>query len=224
MVKTVVITGANRGIGLALSKQYHQNGDHVIALCRKASDELEALGVQVIEAIDVSVLESLIPISEKLGDQKVDVLINNAGILRQESIENLSNQAFEQIQDQLIVNSMGPLKVVSCLLPHLKSGSKVALITSRMGSIEDNTSGSRYGYRMSKAALNAAGKSLAIDLAPQSISVGIIHPGYVQTEMTGGSGYITAEESATQIRERIGSLTLERSGQFFHANGELLPW
>ncbi|RAP32843.1 short-chain dehydrogenase [Candidatus Marinamargulisbacteria bacterium SCGC AG-439-L15] len=223
-MKTVVITGANRGIGLALSKQYHQNGDHVIALCRKASDELEALGVQVIEAIDVSVLESLIPISEKLGDQKVDVLINNAGILRQESIENLSNQAFEQIQDQLIVNSMGPLKVVSCLLPHLKSGSKVALITSRMGSIEDNTSGSRYGYRMSKAALNAAGKSLAIDLAPQSISVGIIHPGYVQTEMTGGSGYITAEESATQIRERIGSLTLERSGQFFHANGELLPW
>jgi NAD(P)-dependent dehydrogenase (short-subunit alcohol dehydrogenase family) len=113
---------------------------------------------------------------------------------------------------------------VHALLPCLERGAKVALITSRMGSIADNGSGGAYGYRMSKAALNAAGMSLARDLASRGIAVVLLHPGYVKTEMTGGSGNVSAEKSASQLIGRIEALDLAHSGSFWHANGETLPW
>jgi NAD(P)-dependent dehydrogenase (short-subunit alcohol dehydrogenase family) len=148
-------------------------------------------------------------------------LINNAGIL---SSEDLADLDFAAIQRQMEVNAYGPLRVSRKLLPNLKSGSKLVLITSRMGSIGDNTSGGMYGYRMSKAALNAAGASLARDLAGQGIAVAILHPGAVRTAMTGGHGQVSATDSVRGLLARIDELSLETTGQFRHANGEELPW
>jgi NAD(P)-dependent dehydrogenase (short-subunit alcohol dehydrogenase family) len=122
------------------------------------------------------------------------------------------------------VNAYGPLRVTHKLLSLLRQGSKVALITSRMGSIADNTSGGAYGYRMSKAALNAAGKSLAHDLASQGVSVAILHPGYVRTEMTSNHGSVEPDDAARDLLKRIDELTLENTGTFWHANGSVLPW
>ena len=147
--------------------------------------------------------------------------MNNAGILRNETLGSIN---YEQILEQMEVNALAPLKVIEEVLPLLKSGSKIANITSRMGSIEDNTSGSRYGYRMSKAALNMATMSLSRDLYVQGIAVCVIHPGFVRTGMTGFRGMIDTDESASGIYQRIQELTLDSSGGFWHAQGERLPW
>ena len=125
---------------------------------------------------------------------------------------------------QFEINSLGPLRITTALLPNLKEGSKVALITSRMGSVGDNTSGGQYGYRMSKCALNIAGASLAVDLRPKGIAVALLHPGFVRTEMTGGNGLINASESAAGLLARIEELNLANSGGFWHTNGESLSW
>src|SRR5688572_21930442 len=173
-----LVTGANRGIGLELCRQLAARGDHVIATCRHTSKDLDALGVEVYTDVDVASDKSVNILAEKLKGKTLDLLINNAGIL---SSEDLAALDFAAIQRQMEVNAYGPLRVTRKLLPNLKSGSKLVLITSRMGSIGDNTSGGMYGYRMSKAALNAAGASLARDLAPQGIAVAILHPGMVRT-------------------------------------------
>lgn len=122
------------------------------------------------------------------------------------------------------INAYAPLRVCETLLTHLKSGSKIANITSRMGSIADNDSGGRYGYRASKAALNAFGKSLAMDLKPKGIAVAQLHPGYVKTRMVNFGGVISPEEAAAGIVARIDALTLDNTGSFWHSNGEELPW
>lgn len=220
-MKTVVITGANRGIGLAFTRWFHSNKYHVIALCRKASPELSDSGVSVIEGVDVSASQVENSLQDQLKGVSVDILINNAGLLMDEQLGSID---FESLQRQFEVNAIGPLRVTQALLPNMSEGSKVALITSRMGSITDNGSGGRYGYRMSKAALNIAGVSLAKDLKPKGISVAILHPGYVQTEMVGGGGDISAEVAAERLIQRIEELNLENSGTFWHSNGEILPW
>lgn len=217
----IVITGANRGIGLALTQQYLAAGHQVWALCRSAGEALPNTAATVIEGVDVSDLAGLPKALAGLASVSIDVLINNAGILRDESLGNLSSS---QIQAQFQVNALAPLVVTDCLLPQLSSSAKVAMITSRMGSMADNSSGGRYGYRMSKAALNAASVSLAQDVKARGIAVAILHPGWVQTEMVSGSGHVTADESAAQLIARIDALTLETSGTFWHANGEILPW
>jgi len=221
MTSTVLVTGANRGIGLEFCKLYKQQGHQVIGVCRKKSPDLEALGVEIIDGIDVTNQNNLDALKQKLSGRTIDILINNAGLLCQESLDNMN---WEQIQRQFEVNTLGPLRVTHTLLDNLKEGSKVALITSRMGSIQDNGSGGNYGYRMSKAALNAAGKSLALDLKPRKIAVALLHPGYVQTEMTGFTGDIKPDEAASRLVQRIEGLNLENSGSFWHSNGELLPW
>ena len=221
MTKTVLITGANRGIGLSLVKEYLGKGDSVIGVCRRSSSELEATGAQVIDGVDVSKPEDMKTLLSKLGDKKLDVLINNAGILRSSSLNDLN---YDDIMAQFEVNAVGPIRVVSALLKNLGEGSKVALITSRMGSVEDNSSGGAYGYRMSKTALNAAGKSLSIDLKPKGIAVALLHPGWVNTEMVNFNGQIEPEESAKGLVARIDELNLDNSGGFWHTNGEMLPW
>jgi len=221
MSKTVVITGANRGIGLSFCKFYEQLGNTVYALCRKSSDELSSLGVNVIEGIEVGNGEVMDVIRQALQDVDVDILINNAGILRDEKLGELD---FPQIGQQFAVNALGPLRVVEALLDNLTEGAKIGLVTSRMGSIEDNTSGGRYGYRMSKVALNIAGVSLAHDLKSQGVSVGIYHPGLVATEMIGGHGDITPDEAAIRLIQRIEELNLKNSGTFWHSSGDTLPW
>jgi NAD(P)-dependent dehydrogenase (short-subunit alcohol dehydrogenase family) len=219
---TYLVTGANRGIGYEYCRQLQARGDVVIAVSRTASEELKQLGVQVEEGIDITSDTSIADLRTRLGDTAIDVLINNAGILKRVTLEDLD---FDSIREQFEVNAIGPLRVTHTLLPLLQAGSKIVLMTSRMGSIADNTSGSSYGYRMSKVALSMAGKSLAHDLEPRGIAVAILHPGLVQTRMTNfTSGGITPEESVKGLLARIDALTLENTGTFWHANGEVLPW
>ena len=218
---TVVITGANRGIGLELARQFKQRGDQVVAACRKSSDELAKLDVEVIEGVDVADDAGVGRLAASLEGRTVDVLVNCAGILSDESLGDLD---FERMRRQFEVNSLGPLRVTAALRDNLGQGSKVAIVTSRMGSIEDNTSGGRYGYRMSKAAVNMAGRSLANDLKDRGVAVAILHPGFVRTEMTGHQGLIDPPESAAGLIARIDELTLETTGTFWHTNGEIIPW
>lgn len=219
---TYLITGANRGIGYEYCRQLQARGDTVIAVCRTASEELQQLGVEVEEGIDITSEASVIDLQSRLGNRTIAVLIHNAGILKRVTLDDLD---FNSIRQQFEVNALGALRVTKALLPHLKPGAKIALMTSRMGSIGDNTSGSSYGYRMSKVALSMAGKSLSYDLKPRGIAVAILHPGLVQTRMTNfTAGGITPEESVKGLLARIDGLTLENSGTFWHANGEVLPW
>lgn len=216
----VLITGANRGIGLELCRQLVSRGDEVIAVCRKAGDELQSLSLRVIEGVDVSDTESINSLAVTLGAEKLDWLINNAGILSVETLDSLNIEAMEQ---QFRVNSLGPLQVTQALLKNLPGGSKVGIVTSRMGSIDDNDSGGYYGYRMSKAAVNMAGKSLSRDLEGRGVAVALLHPGMVSTDMTGGRG-VPVEQSAGGLIQRMDALDMSNTGSFWHAEGEDLPW
>ncbi|AFY84617.1 SDR family oxidoreductase [Oscillatoria acuminata] len=217
---TYLVTGTARGIGLALCQQLQERGDTAIAVCRQSSPELDALGIRVETGIDITSSQTLKELVQRLQGISLDVLVNNAGILKEDSLDRLD---FDSIQRQFEVNALGTLRVTQALLPFLREGSKIGIVTSRMGSIEDNSSGGYYGYRMSKVALSMAGKSLAIDLKPRKIAVGIVHPGLVQTRMTDFSG-ISTGEAAHGIIQRLDNLTINNSGTFWHANGEVLPW
>ena len=219
-MNTYLITGANRGIGFEMSRILVGRGDKVIAACRAASSQLLGLGLEVLENVDVSQPKSIKVMANNLEGRSIDVLINNAGILSRESLSDLD---LSRIQGQFEVNTLGPLLVSQALLPNLSTGSKLIIVTSRMGSVEDNTSGGMYGYRISKAGVNMVGKSLAEDLRDQGIAVRLLHPGMVATEMTGGNG-ITPEEAANGLLSRIDELTIKTTGEFWHANGERLLW
>ena len=216
---TILITGANRGIGLELVRQLSKRGDEVIALCRTASDELESLCARTIQGVEITDDAALQRAAAELGSTAIDILINNAGIFTNERFADLD---FAEIQRNFEVNALGALRVTHAMQGLLRPPAKVVLVTSRMGSIADNTSGSYYGYRMAKAALNMAGVNLAHDLRGKA-SVAILHPGLVATRMTDFTG-ISPEESASQLIERIDALSPETSGTFWHANGEQLPW
>ena len=221
MSKHVVITGANRGIGLALTQQFVNRGDTVTAVCRTPSDALKQLNVNIIEGIDVTDSGGIAALANKLNGKPIDILLNNAGLLEREQLGALNTQTIEA---QFRVNAMGPLLVTDALRGNLSDGSKVIMITSRMGSMADNGSGAYYGYRMSKAALNAAGVSLANDLKEAGVAVAMLHPGFVQTEMVNNAGDISAETAAERLIARIDELNLSTTGQFKHSNGESLPW
>ena len=221
-MSTYLILGANRGIGLELARQLKNRGEDVIATCRSTSPELNSLSVRVETNIDITSGESVIKLRENLNDTRVDVLIQNAGIAEFNSLSDLDPQS---ILHQFEVNALSPLCCVQTLLSQLSPSSKIALISSRMGSIEDNSSGGSYGYRMSKVALCMAGKSLSVDLKPRGIAVAILHPGLVSTRMTRfTSNGIQPKESVKGMIQRIDDLTLENTGTFWHSNGEILPW
>lgn len=219
---TTVVTGANRGIGLALAQLLKQRGDHVIATCRQSSAELAALHVDVAEGVDVATDAGVNALAKFVGSRPVDLLINNAGILLWG--DSLEAPKFDDIERQFQVNALGPLRVTAALRKNLVPGSKVALVTSRMGSIDDNTSGGAYGYRMSKAALNMAGKSMAEDLKSANVAVVILHPGMVKTDMTGDHGQVEPIDAARGLLARIDETSLATTGRFLHANGQTLPW
>ncbi len=222
ILSNYLITGANRCIGLEFALHLKDRGDHVIATCRSASPELNSLSVRVETDIDITSGDSVMKLRENLNDIKVDVLILNAGIAEFNSLSNLDPQS---IVNQFEVNALSPLCCVQTMLSKLSKSAKIALISSRMGSIEDNSSGGSYGYRMSKVALCMAGKSLSVDLKPRGISVAILHPGLVSTRMTGfTSNGIQPKESVKGLIKRIDELTIENTGTFWHANGEILPW
>jgi len=217
---TVLITGANRGIGLQLATRLGQRGDEVIAICRHDSPELGEAGATVICGIDVSKGDDMQRLRTALGGRRIDILINNAGILRRDTLGHID---YEAMLEQYRVNTLGPLRVTEALLDCLVDGAKVIIVTSRVGSIADNTSGGNYGYRASKTAVNQVGTNLKIDLAPRGIAVALLHPGLVATDMTNGQG-IDPADSAAGLIARIDALNTENSGGFWHAEGYELPW
>jgi len=217
----ILVTGANRGIGLEFCRQFSARGDEVIAVCRQASAELQQPGIRTIAGIDVAEANDVARLREQLAGVQLDVLINNAGVLVRDSLKQLD---FAGIDQQFRINAVAPLRVTAALLENLQAGSKVFTITSSMGSIEENTSGSYYGYRMSKAAVNIAMKSLSVDLAERKIGVFVLHPGYVQTDMTENQGHVTAAQAVQALIVWIDSLELPDSGSFLHAQGRRIPW
>ena len=219
---TFLVTGANRGIGLEYCRQLKARGDDVVAVCRQVSDELDGLGVRVEAGLELSDSQAIDDLVQRLDGVSLDGVILNAGVLQSMGLMDLDPAG---IRRQFEVNALAPLLLARALVDQMPSGAKLVLMTSRMGSIDDNSSGGSYGYRMSKVALNMAGKSLAIDLESRSIAVAILHPGLVRTRMIrfNPSG-IPPEQSVKGLLARIDGLTLATSGSFWHANGELLPW
>ena len=191
MAATVVVTGANKGIGLEIARQFAARGASVVALVRKTSAELTAVeGVRVVEGIDVGSDASVDAIRTAVGETPVDILINNAGVFEADGhLDTLSLDHFADIRKQFEVNTLGPLRVTMALNKNLAAGSRVAIVTSLMGSISDNTGGGVYGYRASKTAVNMVGKNLAIDLAKKNASLSLIHPGLINTDMVTSRGW-----------------------------------
>lgn len=223
--RTILVVGASRGIGTRLVAQLAARGDSVIATCRKPTAGLAQQGVTVIDGIDVADPAAGARVLAALGDRAIDDVIIVAGILERVSLDDVGTAAGQaSVRRQFEVNALGPLMLAAALAPRLHDGSRLAFLTSRMGSIADNGSGGHYGYRMSKAALNMAGMSLARDLKDKGVAVALLHPGYVQTDMTGGHGQLTADESAALLIARLDGMNAGNSGSFWHASGEVLPW
>ena len=225
---TVLVTGADRGIGEALCLELHSRGDAVLAACLGDSPALRARGVEVMAGVDVSSASAVAGLAAKLAGRRLDVLVHVAGIVIEGKLGHFDYDAFEK---EYAVNALGPLRVTEALLGHLSAGSKIAIVTSRVGSLAENESGGLYGYRMSKAAANMAGLCLARDLKSKGIAVMSLHPGSVLTEMTRGlmdtasvGQLIEPAVAARGLIARIDELTLDASGSFRHANGAVLPW
>jgi NAD(P)-dependent dehydrogenase (short-subunit alcohol dehydrogenase family) len=226
----IVITGANRGLGLELTRQYLARGDSVYAGARTPgrASELASLlkpsgGRLHIHACDVT-LETSVRAFASTVTEPVDLLINNAGVrTRPDSLEELD---LDEAARTLQVNALGPLRVTTALLPMLRrsGAAKIANISSGLGSISDNTSGGGYGYRMSKAALNMASRSLAQDLRAQGLIAVALSPGWVQTDMGGSDAPTPVAESVAGLISLIDRLTLEDSGGFLNFQGERLAW
>jgi NAD(P)-dependent dehydrogenase (short-subunit alcohol dehydrogenase family) len=215
-----------------MCRQLVARGDGVIAACRQASKDLEALGCEIALGVDVTAPSAGATIVKALGDRTVDVLVNNAGVLTRDFVhrdgipvsEGLAAIDFEAIRREIEVNTLGPLRLTMNLIGHLRPGSKIGFVSSRAGSIGDHPSGGLYGYRMSKAALNMAGANLARDLQGQGILVALLHPGFIRTEMTRGAGNDDPPVAARGLIARLDGLTPETSGHFLHANGGEVPW
>lgn len=223
-MSSALVTGAGGGIGAELVRQLAARGAAVIAACRRADGVPAGPRVRVEAGIDLATDAGVEALAARLSGTPLDLLIHNAGLLEREALDDFDAAAAARVRAQFAINALAPLHLTARLLPLLRPGAKLALITSRMGSIADNASGGYYGYRMSKAALNAAGRSLAIDLAPRGIAVAILHPGFVRTPMTGGRGDVDAATAAANLIARIDALTPATSGCFLHANGSPLPW
>jgi NAD(P)-dependent dehydrogenase (short-subunit alcohol dehydrogenase family) len=226
---TLFITGANRGIGLEYVKQYAQAGWHVLACCRDPANAsaLNQLANQYpaveVYALDVADFEQIDALARKLHDQAIHVLINNAGVYPPGAFKAMNYQAWERA---FKINTMSTLKLAEAFLPNLvKAGhAKLIAMTSKMGSIDDNTSGGEYAYRSSKTALNMVVKSLSIDLSKYGISVAALHPGWVRTDMGGPNGLIDTATSVAGLRHVIQRLDLDHSGQFTAYDGKPIAW
>ena len=226
---TYVITGADRGIGAAMCIALGARGDTVIAACLADAPALHGRpGVEVVTGIDVTSAASLQKLSSVVGNRTVDVLVNNAGVVIERPLGAFD---YDALAKEYAVNALGPLRVTEMLLPQMVPGSKIGIVTSRVGSLSENSSGGLYGYRMSKAAANMAGINLSHALKPRGIAVICLHPGSVRTQMTAGlaetatvGALVEPEVSAQGLIARLDELTLETTGTFRHANGQSLPW
>lgn len=218
---TLLITGANRGLGLEFVRQYAADGWRVIAACRKpdTADDLRAVSGDVrVETLDVSRLADIQDFTDRLGQEALDLLICNAGVMGPRQAD-----AGEWLKT-LAVNSVAPTMLALALADRMVDRGKIVAITSQMGSIADNGSGGFIAYRSSKAALNAAWRSLAIDWRDRPLTVAMLHPGWVQTDMGGGSAPVTPCDSIAGMRRVIDGLTPDRSGSFLSFTGATIPW
>lgn len=216
----ILITGAESGLGLALTRAFVDAGSSVAALCRQSSPALDALAPDIHEGIDITNAAAVYRAAAELGDKTIDVLINNAGIMIEDDIDRIDIAA---VRAQFEVNALGPLSVALAFRKRFRRGSRVVNISSRLGSMADNESGEDYGYRMSKAAQNMLTTNLSIDLAKEDVIVAALHPGIVATDMTGGKG-TPADEVAHDLKAVIDKLDASRSGQFLDRFGTQIPW
>jgi 2-glutathionyl-2-methylbut-3-en-1-ol dehydrogenase len=224
---TVLVVGADRGIADAISRRLHQRGDTVIAACLDGNHELAALGVTVIGDVDVTSQPSVDELAAKLAaaGRKLDVVFHVAGVL---GLDELGSIDYDDVRRQFEINTLGPLRTVEALRDLLHDGSKVGIVTSRVGSLGDNGSGGMYAYRVSKAGANMVALNLHHDLSKRGVSVLALHPGMVATALTkdypGDFDYLTPDQAATGLIRDIDELTPANSGRFQHSNGEFLPW
>ena len=232
-MNTALITGANRGIGLELSKQYLADGWRVIACCRhpEKADALNNLAIQYTDGLTISKLEladhaQIERLAQTLENEPIDLLINNAGIYPKSDMGGFGHTDYEDWMTAFNINCMGPLKMAETFAKHITRSQKklIVTITSQMGSIDDNTSGGNYLYRSSKAAANMVVKSLSIDLKGKGIIAVAFNPGWVKTDMGGPNAMISVEQSVTDMRKVINNLTMEDSGGFIGYDGNVIPW
>lgn len=229
---TILITGANRGLGLEFCKQYARDGWNVIACCREPSNATalmkltkEYASISVLP-LDVANLENIDELAKQLDGTAIDVLLNNAGVYGDTSGRGLGHLDYAEWQKTMTINLFAPVKMTEAFLPHLQRGTqkKVVAMSSLMGSMADNSSGGSILYRSSKAALNAAMKSVAIDNRQKEIAVLILHPGWVKTDMGGSNAPMEIPESVQKMRDTIANFTLKQSGEFLRYDGTPLPW
>lgn len=224
---TLLITGANRGIGLELTKRYAADGWTVIAACRdpQTATALKTLRGVTVEALDVTDYAAVDALAAKYSGTAIDLLLNNAGIYGNRD-GALTVSDFDTYLQVLRVNSVAPMKLALAFLPNLKAtkgGAKIATISSRMGSISQGGGGS-YAYRASKAAINAGMRNLALDLKSSGISCITLHPGWVKTDMGGAGADIDVATSAAGLKTVIDGLTLKDTGKFYNYDGGEIPW
>lgn len=231
-MQTLLITGANRGLGLEFCRQYSAQGDRVLACCRDPDNAraLQNLARQYssirICALDVTDFQQIDELANELRGETIDVLLSNAGVYGDTSEHRFGALNYQNWEQTLRINTLAPVKLAEAFLPNLGKSQHPVLvaITSLMGSMTDNTSGGSICYRSSKAALNAAMKSLAIDLKARNIAVLIMHPGWVKTDMGGMNAPVSVEESIGNMRRVIADFILDDTGHFLNYRGEELPW
>ena len=228
-MKTVLITGASRGIGLEFSRQYAMDGWRVLACSRSPSPGLEKLSAQYPErvkmhALNVADHEEIDRLGKLLAEESIDLLINNAGIYPDSG--GFGHTDYEKWMQAFNVNTMAPLRMAEAFVRQVASSSlkTVATLTSKMGSLSDNDSGGEYLYRTSKAAANMVVKSLSIDLKPSGITAVALHPGWVKTDMGGPSALISVEKSVSGMRQVLAKITIADSGKFIAYDGMEIPW
>jgi len=228
---TILITGANRGIGLELTEQFAEDGWQVLACCRNPADagKLQALIERdlaiELHALDVTNYQQIASLADQIGNRPIDILLSNAGIYGSKGVGfgEVDAQEWRQV---LEVNTIAPLMLVQSFVEQVAASQQklVAVISSKVGSIADNSSGGSYIYRSSKTAVNQVVKSLSIDLASRDISVMSLHPGWVKTDMGGPNAEISTDESVSGLKSILQSAGLAQSGQFIEFNGNSIPW
>jgi len=232
MKGVVLVTGASRGIGLEFARQFSGDGWRVHACCRNAdrADALSRLaakagGLVSVHALDVTQPDRARTLAAELGSEAVDMLINNAGVYGRDA-DSFGAVDADAWLEALRVNTIAPLKVSEAFADHVARSRRrvIATITSLMGSLADNTSGGHYAYRTSKAAVNMVARSMAVDLRRRGITVVVLNPGWVRTDMGGPSAPTSVEESVAGMRWVLEGLTLRDSGSFIDFDGEPLPW
>lgn len=219
--------GSDKGIGLSLSRQLAARGEDVTAVCLGEGENYAGTKVAVIAGIDVTDAAAVDRMKQELAQRRLrfDLVIHVAGVL---GLDELGAIDYDEMRRQFEINTLGPLRVIEAARDHLAPGAKVGVITSRVGSLNDNGSGGMYAYRVSKAAANMVTLNLHHDLIKQGIAVAALHPGMVATDLTkdypGDFDYITPDQAARGLIARMDALGPETSGRFWHANGEQLPW